>query len=160
IGALLDDRRYESCELGSAPASLAGQFGVYKVEAVERMAGVFNAAVHMNTAIPAGITLDRCGRIDNRQLVAIGGNADTVPAHGGVWSNGCTCGFPAFASAANMVMSRLRGTCTFDRIAGTFTCERATLEIRGSFPDSAIDGRVNFHMCVLWCCRLAVTTKN
>ena len=50
-----DDRGDESGELGCRPAELAGEFGVNEVEAMEGMLGVLDPAIHVNTAIPAGM---------------------------------------------------------------------------------------------------------
>jgi hypothetical protein len=76
-----DDRGDESGELGCRPAGFAGEFGVNEVEAMEGMLGVLDPAIHVNTAIPAGMALNGGGAIHDLELVTIRRNAHVVASH-------------------------------------------------------------------------------
>src|SRR5712692_11053050 len=50
VGAALDDRRDERGEAWRRPARVGRQFGVNEIEAIERMVGVLDPAIHMYPA--------------------------------------------------------------------------------------------------------------
>src|SRR5881392_1323961 len=54
----LDDRGDKRRELGRRPALVLRKLGVDKIEPVERMLCVLDAAIHVHPAIFAGVTLD------------------------------------------------------------------------------------------------------
>src|SRR6266550_2426289 len=58
LHAGLDDGRHECREPWRCPTTFLEQFGVDEVQAVERMARVLDAAVHMRAADLAGVALD------------------------------------------------------------------------------------------------------
>src|ERR1700683_1302298 len=58
IETLLDDRGHEGRKLRFAPALIGGQLGMHEIQAVERMAGILDAAEHMYAAALAGGALN------------------------------------------------------------------------------------------------------
>src|SRR6266436_7625850 len=63
-----DHRGYEGRKSRSRRAGFLEQFGMDEVEAIERMALVLDAAVHMRPASLAGMPLDRCRSVDDVKL--------------------------------------------------------------------------------------------
>src|SRR5580704_14864207 len=63
IDAAFDQRRHEGGEIRGRPAGLLEQLGMHEVEAMERMARILDAAVHVNPAPLAGVALDRRGGV-------------------------------------------------------------------------------------------------
>ena len=75
-----------------------------EVEAMEGMLGVLDPAIHVNTAIPAGMALNGGGAIHDLELVTIRRNAHAVAAHDRDLREQCAVGLPALRATANMVM--------------------------------------------------------
>lgn len=79
-----------------------------KIQAVEWVPCIFDAAVHVHTAAAAAVTLDRGRLIDNGQFVAIGGHAQAVSCDNGYLRKQGPFGLPALAASARMIVSGLR----------------------------------------------------
>ena len=72
LHAGLDDGRHERREPRRCPTTFPEQFGVDgNVQPVEGMARVLDAAVHVRAADLAGVALDRRGRVNDLELVAV-----------------------------------------------------------------------------------------
>src|SRR4029453_17545249 len=104
LHAGLDDGRHERREPRRCPTTFLEQFGVGRVQAVERMARVLDAAVHMRAAALAGVALNRCGRIDNLELVAVFEHGHVLPRYDGDDGEDRALGLPALGAAAGVVM--------------------------------------------------------
>ncbi len=115
------------------------------------MAGIFDAAVHMRAAALAGIALDRRGRIDDRELVPVGGDAQSAARNDGYLWEGGAGRFPALAAAADMVMRAVAAHGDFDAVAGTIAVEFAAPEARCARLHAIVHGRMNryAHVSVL-----------
>ena len=105
---------------GAAEPRFLEQFGVDEVEAVERMALVLDAAIHMRAAGLAGVPLDRRRRIDDLQLVAVLEHLDVVARHHGDHREGRAFGLPAFGAAAGVVVGDIALDADLDRLVLAF----------------------------------------
>jgi len=128
-GAGFDDRGDECGEFGSRPSLLPGKLGVDEIEPVERMLGVFDAAVHVNAASRAGVPLNRCIAVHDLQPVGVLADVELVARHDGDLREQGTCGLPASGTSAHMIVRGLRRDGHLDGIARTFAKERPTREV-------------------------------
>ena len=100
-----------------------------EIKAIKRMAFVLDPAVHVNAAFLAGMTLNGCFGIDDRKFVSVGGYADVVPRNDRNLRKKSACRFPAFRTAANVIVR----TLSFDRYFNFVLCagasQRATRKI-------------------------------
>src|SRR6202158_6271442 len=81
VGTALDDRRDERGEAWRRPARVGRQFGVNEIEAIERMLGVLDPAVHMYPAALACVAMNRGIGIDNRKLACVFHHGQFVTRH-------------------------------------------------------------------------------
>src|SRR5258708_39895239 len=70
-GAALDYRRDERGEAWRRPARVGREFGVNEIEAVERMLGVLDPAIHMYTAVFACVAVNRGIGIDDLKFACV-----------------------------------------------------------------------------------------
>src|SRR6266851_2702066 len=126
LHAGLDDGRHERREPWRCPTAFLEQFGVDEVQAVEWMARVLDAAVHVRAAALAGVALDHRGRIGDLELVAVFEHGHVLPWHDGDDGEGGTLGLPAFGAAAGVVMGDIALDPDLDRFVPAFADQGAT----------------------------------
>jgi hypothetical protein len=139
IETLLDDRGHEGRKLRFAPALIGGQLGVHEIQAVERMAGILDAAEHMYAAALAGVALNGGLRINHRKFVAILKHADLVLADNRDHREGCSLRLPALGTAARVVMRRLRFDRDLDWILRALAGECPALKARRRFLEAVVN---------------------
>src|SRR6185437_5452554 len=139
VDAGLDHRRHERSKARSSPAAFGEELGMDEIEAVERVALVLDAAVHMRAAGLAGIALDRRRAIDDLQLVAVFQNAHAVARDHGHDREGRAFRFPALAAAAGMIVSDIPLDGDLDRLVLAFADQRAAGEAAGALLDSVVN---------------------
>src|SRR5215831_1112842 len=79
-----------------------------KIEPVERMLCVLDAAIHVHPAIFAGVTLDGRIGIHDLELVGVLGNTQLVARHNRDLREHCARGLPAFGASATVSRERDR----------------------------------------------------
>src|SRR5262245_16163519 len=78
-----------------------------EIQAEERMLFILDASVHMHPATFAGVSLDDCVRIHDRQLVLIGSYTNLVAWHDRDLGEQCARRLPALGAPAHMVVATL-----------------------------------------------------
>src|SRR5512134_2141314 len=116
-----------------------------EVEAVERMPGVLDPAVHMRTAGLAGVPLDRRRRVDNLQLVAILEHFHIVARDHGDDGEGCPCGLPALGAAAGVVVGHIALDGDLDRLVRALADEGAAGKTARPLLYAAVDRWVDMN---------------
>src|SRR5262252_1043782 len=91
-----------------------------KIEPVERMLGVLDAAIHVHAAIAARVPLDGRIGVYDLELVGILGNTQLVARHNRDLREQRACGLPAFGASAYVIIGALRCDAHLDRIAPAF----------------------------------------
>jgi hypothetical protein len=129
VGATLDDRGDERSEARRRPARFGRQFSVNEIEAVERMFGVLDPAVHMYAAALAGVTLNSGVGIDDHELARVFRHRQLVARHHRHYREERTRRLPALRAAASMIVGGLRIDRDFDRILRAFADECAAGKI-------------------------------
>src|SRR5215813_3300035 len=74
-----------------------------KIEPVERMLCVLDAAIHVDAAIFAGVPLDGRIGIHDLELVGVLGNTQLVARHNRDLREHCARGLPAFGASADVM---------------------------------------------------------
>src|SRR5262249_33122793 len=97
---------------------------------------VLNPAIHMDAASGASVALNRCRRIDDLKLVAVGCNADFVARNDSDNGEHRARGLPALRAAASVIMSGLGSYRNGYGILAAFALERPALEVLGAWPDA------------------------
>jgi len=143
LGARFDGRGHEGGKFGTGPALVVGAFGMDEIEAVERVATVLDAAIHMDAAVLAGVPLNGRRRVDDRQLLCVRGDTEVVPRHYRDLGEQGALGFPALGATAEMVVRALPLDRHFDGILRTSAQQRAAREIRRTSLHTLIHVRVN-----------------
>jgi hypothetical protein len=110
-----------------------------EVEAVQGMARVVDAAVHMHAAGLAGVALDGGVGIDDLELVAVGRDRKVVARRDRHDGEQRAFGLPALGAAACMVMGGLALDRHRDLVVRTLAVEGAAREVRGSGLDALVD---------------------
>src|SRR2546423_12937731 len=103
------------------------------------MAGVLDAAIHMDAASTARVTLNGGVRVDDVELRGIVSDAEIVPGHHGDHGKHCAGRFPALGAAAGVVVRHVALDRDGDRICGALARERAALELLGTGLDALVD---------------------
>src|SRR5688500_4040146 len=98
----------------------------------ERMAFVFDAAVHVSTAGLAGMTLNRCGLVDDYDLLAILADFQIVARHHRDDREGGTFGFPTFGATAGMVVRNVAFDRDLHRLVGALADQGSIGEAAGA----------------------------
>src|SRR5262245_40374893 len=126
LHAGLDDGRYERRESWCCPTTFLEQLGVDEIQAVEGMARVLDAAVHMRAAGLAGVALDHRGPVDDLEFVAVFEHGHVLPRHDGDDGEVRTLGLPAFGAAASVVVGDIALDPDLDRFVLAFADQGAT----------------------------------
>jgi hypothetical protein len=121
-----------------------------KIQSVERVVFPFDSPEHMNAADLACVTLDRCGRIDNGEFIAMLGYTDLVTGHDGDNGKSRTFGLPAFGATARVIVSNLTSDLYLDRSAAAFADERPACKTLRPRPYAIVNRRVNPN--IAWHC--------
>jgi hypothetical protein len=82
-----------------------------KIESVERMALVLDPAIHVDTALGAGMALNGCLGIHNRKLVSVSRDTDVVTRYDSSLREQRPFRFPALSTATYVIVRAL----PFDR---------------------------------------------
>src|SRR5262245_987074 len=114
-----------------------------KIEPVERMFRVLDAAIYVHAAISAGVPLDRRIGVHDLELVGILGNTQLVARHNRDLREQRACGLPAFGASAYVIKSALRCDAHLDGIAPAFARERYSREVRRAGPAAIGHCRMN-----------------
>src|SRR5262249_53970589 len=124
---------------------------VNEVEPEKRVLAVFDSAVKMNAAILAGIPLDRCFRVDDRELVRVLHDGDLVTGYDGDYGEQRTPGLPALRAPANMIVGRLRLHGQLHRTLRALADERSAREALRALLDAVVYGGMDrnrgWHTC-------------
>src|SRR6218665_276028 len=122
-----------------------------EIEIIERVALVLDAAIHMRAAACAGMALDRCGLIDDAQLVAILQNSDVLARYHGHDGEYRTVRLPAFGAAACMIMGDVTFDADFHFAVRAFADQRTAREMPTTCFDAAINRRMDMssHLLIL-----------
>src|SRR6185312_3285220 len=103
---------------------------------------VLDTSVQMDTAAGAGVALDRCARVDDLELLLIGGDFHIVTARHRDLREDNSLRLPALGAAADVVVCDIPLDADGHRRGGAFAGERAAGEIGRAGLDAAIDGRM------------------
>lgn len=144
--ALLDDGRNEAGELRLLPALLLRKLGVNKVEAVEGVF-LFDAAVHVDTAVGAGVTLDDGGGVDDLELGGVGLDGDIVARNDTDDGEKGAGGLPALGAATGVVVGDVALQRDNDLVGRAAALESSAGEIGVSLGEAIVDERVNGGHC-------------
>lgn len=106
---------------------------------------VFDAAIHVRAALLAGMALDGGARIDHLQLSGIFRDFNFVTRDNADHRKKGSCRFPAFGTAACMIMRNVTAHPHFHLIVLAATAERTAAEVRIALADSRIDRRMYRH---------------
>src|SRR5262245_22286491 len=122
-----------------------------EVEAVERMALVLDAAVHVGAAGLAGVALDHRRGIDDLELVAVLEHGDVLARHHGHDREHRALRFPALGAAAGVVVRHVALDADFDLVIPAFADQRATCKAAAALLDALIDRGMecNSHRTIL-----------
>src|SRR5579859_751977 len=144
------------------------QFGMDEVEAIEGMALVLDAAIHMRAADLAGIALDHRGRIDDLQLVAVLEHRHVLTGYHGDDREHRALWLPAFGATAGVIMRHVALDADLDRLVLAFADQGAAAEAARAFLHAAVDRWVelNAHesfllvFCVVIRCLRMISPEN
>src|SRR6185437_6088478 len=142
-GARLDDRGDEGGEFRRRPTAILRELGVDEVEAVEGVRRVLDAAVHVDAALLAGVTLDGGGGVDHLELAGVRRDGELVAPDDRDLREQGAGRFPAFRAAADMVERALPGHRHLDGVLLALAGKRAAGEVLRAGLDAVIDGGVN-----------------
>ena len=124
-----DDGGDESCEFRSRPAAFPRQLGMDEVQSIERMFGVFDAAVHMDTAVLAGIPLNGCAGVDDFQLVRVAVTLILSRGTTATTENTAPAGFQHFVQPQAWLWAVCAPTADGDGVAAAPALERPAREV-------------------------------
>src|SRR5690606_3499778 len=136
VEAGLDDRRDVGRELRRRPAFIGRELGMDEVEAVERVALVVDAAVHVHAALPARMALDHGRRVDDLELVRVRDDLELVSRHDRDHREQSALGLPALGTATDVIVRALGRDPDLDRTIAAMTSERPAREIGRSWPNT------------------------
>src|SRR5262245_54127223 len=125
-----------------------------EVEAIERMTGILDAAVHVSSAGVAGAALDHRRWIDDLQLVAILEHRHVLAWHDRDNREGRPFRFPALGAAAGVVVGDVALDADFNRPIRAFADQRAAGKSARAFLDAIVDRWVELdsHRSILLVC--------
>ena len=142
IKATLNNRRHERRKLRLLPTPLIRQLHVHKVQPLERVIVLLDAAEHVRAAGAAGVALN-CGVcVDDVELVAVGGHLHGVFGDDSDDGEERARGFPAFGAAAGVVVGDVALEAYDHLVLGAAAVEVSSRELGVAFGDAFVDGRV------------------
>src|SRR6516165_8539339 len=112
---------------------------MHEVQAVERMALVLNAPIHVRAAALASVALDHGRRIDDRQLVAVFEDRKVVAGNDSDHREHRSLRFPALGAAAGMIVGDIALDADLDRPILAFADECAAGKAAGALLHSTIN---------------------
>src|ERR1700720_3142653 len=118
-----------------------------EVEPVKRMFRILDAAVHVNTALTAGMALNGRVGIDDGELLRILAHAQLVARHYGDLREQRARGLPAFGASAHVVIGALTSDTHLDGIACAFALQGAAREARRARLHAIVYCRMNGDLC-------------
>src|SRR5690554_338811 len=121
-----------------------------EVQAVEGVAGILDAAEHVDAALLAGVTLDGGRRVDDLQLLLVGRDAEAVAGDHGDHGEEGAVRLPALGTAAHVVVGTLGGDRDLDPIAGAVAVQGAAAEALAAGLEAAVHPRVNPGAAARW----------
>src|ERR1051325_2111516 len=113
-----------------------------KIEAVEWMALVFDATVHVNTAGLASVTLNRGVLVDDRELVAILADFQIIARHHRDDREGGTLGLPTLGATAGMVVRNVALDRDLHLLIGAVADQVSAGEAPGARFHAVVDRRM------------------
>jgi hypothetical protein len=116
---------------------------VDKIESIERMLGVLDAAVHVHTASRAGMPLNGRVGVNGFELLGTLADAELVAAYNGDLRELRARGLPALGASAHVIIGALACDGHFDRIARAFALERPTRKIGRARLHAIVYRRMN-----------------
>src|SRR4051794_19999323 len=125
LEAGFNDGGYERGECGSGPATLLRQLGVHEIETVERVVLVLDAAIHVDAATRARMTLNSCGRVDDLELLFIGSDLDLVLANNRDLREHGAVRLPALRATTDVVMGDVTPEADGDLLGRALARKRA-----------------------------------
>jgi hypothetical protein len=99
---------------------------MHQVEAMKWVRRIFNAAIHVSTALHASVTTDRGIFVNHPQFVTVGGDFQFVARNNRNNGEHRTIRLPALGAAARMVVSCLRSQLNNNRLMGAVASKSAT----------------------------------
>src|SRR5882757_7365261 len=116
-----------------------------KVEAVERMSLVLDAAVHVRAAGLAGVPLDRLRGIDDVKLVAVFQNGHVIARNHRNDRESRTGRFPALGTATGVIMGDITLDADLDRLVRAFADQGPAGKAARTFLDTVVDRWVDMN---------------
>src|SRR3954447_9965906 len=117
-----------------------------KIDAIQRMRFVLDAAVHMHAASFACVALNRRLLIDDRELVAVCLDAQVVTRYHSNLRKKRSFGFPALGASADMIMRRLALYRYRDLLVAAMASKRSARKVCGRRLQPVIDAWMYFHV--------------
>src|SRR5215475_5694620 len=114
-----------------------------EVQAIERVLGVLDAAVHVHTTFLAGVALNGRLRIDDLELLRMFSHFEPLARRHSDDGEHSPFGLPTLRTATGVVVSRLRADADLDLIFRAFAEQRASGEVGCGRLDASIDGRMD-----------------
>lgn len=115
---------------------------MHKVQALERVIVLLNAAEHVRAAGAASVALN-CGVcVDDAQLVGVGGHLDGVFGDDSDDGEECARGFPALGAATGMIVGDVALEVYDHFVLGAAAVEVSSRELGVALSDAFVDGRV------------------
>src|ERR1700716_3283141 len=106
---------------------------------------VLDAAVHMRSALLAGVSLARRRAIDDLQFIAVFEHRHIFARHNGDHREDCPVGLPAFGAAAGMVVGDIALDADLDRPVLAFAEQRSAGKAARTLLYTAVNGWVDMN---------------
>src|SRR6202140_3855588 len=145
VDAGLNHRGHERRKSRSCRTAFCEKLGMDEVQAIERMRLVLDPAVHMRTANPASVPLDRRRCVDDVKLVAVLKNCHVVPWYNGDHRKGRAVGLPTFGAAAGVIVGDVALDADLDRLVLAFADKGSAGKAARTLLYSAINRRVDMN---------------
>src|SRR6516162_7905853 len=126
---------------------------MHEVQAVERMALVLDAPIHVRAAALAGVALDHGSRIDDRQLLAVFEDRKVVAGNDSDHREHRSLRLPALGAAAGMIVGDIALDADLDRLVLAFAHQRAAGKTAGALLYATVNRWVDMssHRPLLLC---------
>ena len=109
-----------------------------EVESLESMIH-FDAAVHMNTTLAAGVSDDGGAGVNSLDLVLIRGHLDFIDRDNSDDGEECALWFPAFRTSAGMVKSNIAAQSDFYRVGRAQALKLASREVLIALGETVVE---------------------